>query len=432
MWEQRLREIQTRRLEIRGLLEADGECNVEELTTELRSLATEAESIRQRVAALADLQQAADGREAADAGDAPEPQRRGIDPVLEGVRARGDGLLPGLGGDPWVTIAGGSGGDAETRANDFVKHKRTAIGAKALKRALTLATGQIAQPTRTGNLAPLPNSISAIIDMVKVEDMTGAGENRVPYQKTEQEAGNKIDGTKTENLDNEFGFVSIKPTLISTVGYISKNVPRTTPVNYQARVTETAARALRRKISRQIVNGNPSATIPEICGIINAELVASEQDVSITKIDQFTLRRIALKFGGDDFIEGGCILLLHKDDLVAFGDVRGTNEKRYVYEIEFDEESTTTGIIKDGGLAVRFVINASCKPLSSEGTAVDAHTMLYGKGLAYELDLFGDYEITVSRDYKFVEGLIAVLGEVMVGGNVIALDGWTRVKKAAA
>ena len=44
MWKKRLKEIYARQLEIRGLLEGDEECNVEELTTELRALATEADN----------------------------------------------------------------------------------------------------------------------------------------------------------------------------------------------------------------------------------------------------------------------------------------------------------------------------------------------------------------------------------------------------
>lgn len=54
----------------------------------------------------------------------------------------------------------------------------------------------------------------------------------------------------------------------------------------------------------------------------------------------------------------------------------------------------------------------------------------YGKPLAYQLDLFGPYSVEVSRDYKFAEGLLAVMGEAMVGGNVITSNGFIRVKKA--
>ena len=51
--------------------------------------------------------------------------------------------------------------------------------------------------------------------------------------------------------------------------------------------------------------------------------------------------------------------------------------------------------------------------------------------LAYQLDLFGPYTVEVSRDYKFAEGLLAVMGEAMIGGNVVTENGFIRVKKKA-
>ena len=55
--------------------------------------------------------------------------------------------------------------------------------------------------------------------------------------------------------------------------------------------------------------------------------------------------------------------------------------------------------------------------------------MIYGEPYAYMLVLFGDYEIRVSEDYKFGEGLLTVKGEVMAGGNIIADKGFIVVTK---
>jgi HK97 family phage major capsid protein len=277
----------------------------------------------------------------------------------------------------------------------------------------------------------LVNYISAIIDMVQVVNAEGMGEDRVAYQTGEASAAVKQDGTATAATDNTFAIAVIKPVLVSTLTYISKNIQRTTPVNYQARTVEVSMRALRRKIARMIVSGDPALTIPEITGVLKAEAIEAGSDVTLSGIDQFTLRKIALAFGGDDVLEGGCVLMLNKKDLIAFGDVRGTNEKKYVYEIEFAEGSTTTGTIKDGGLSVQFIINSECAALSATGTAVDAYTMLYGKALSYQLNLFGNYEVMISNDFKFDQGLIAVRGEALVGGNVVARNGWTCIKKGA-
>lgn len=97
---------------------------------------------------------------------------------------------------------------------------------------------------------------------------------------------------------------------------------------------------------------------------------------------------------------------------------------------EFSEESTTTGTIKDGGLAVKFCIVDDLPALSASGTAAASYCMAYGKPYAYQLDLFGPYSVEVSRDYKFAEGLLAVMGEAMIGGNVVTENGFIRVKKA--
>ena len=422
MWQKRLDEIQARKLEIRSLLESEGECDIDGLTTELRSLDGEQQNIMKRVAALRGLQ-AMNGQDGGEVGGQP-------DPILAGMQGRSEGMLPGLGGEPWNELVSNGGDTIEERAQHFAKHDRATVACGRLKRALTLASGSIAQPTRVSGLQLLGNDVSGIIDMVQVVDATGMGTDRVAYQKTEATANVKADGTATPDTDSTFDIAEIKPVLVSTLTYISKNIQHTTPVNYQARTVEVSMRALRRKIAKMIVSGNPTLTPAQITGIINAGAIDGASDKTLGPIGAGTLREIVLNYGGDDVLEGGCVLQLNKKDLIAFGDVRGTNEKKYVYEIEFANGSTTTGTIKDGGLAVTFVINSECKALSGSGTAAGDYTMLYGKPLSYQLDLFGNYEIEVSKDFKFDQGLLAVRGEVMVGGNVVAQNGWMRVKKA--
>ena len=53
--------------------------------------------------------------------------------------------------------------------------------------------------------------------------------------------------------------------------------------------------------------------------------------------------------------------------------------------------------------------------------------MIYGNPANYKLGLFGDFEVSVSDDYKFGEGLLTVRGEVLVGGNVVADKGFVIV-----
>ena len=192
--------------------------------------------------------------------------------------------------------------------------------------------------------------------------------------------------------------------------------------------------ALRKKVAELIVKGNGTT---EPYGIINAvntestpEVIYETLTVSDATIDEKTLRKIV--FAYDENVGGNARLYLNKKDLIAFGDVRGTNEKKAVYEITPDGSNPNTGIIKDGGLSVPYTICSDVVALSAstKGSAA-IKTMIYGDPSNYKLGLFGDYEVSVSEDYKFAEGLLAVRGEAMVGGNLTFDKGMVVVTLAA-
>ena len=149
-------------------------------------------------------------------------------------------------------------------------------------------------------------------------------------------------------------------------------------------------------------------------------------------IDETTLRKIALNYGGDDSIVGNAVLILNRADLIAFGDVRGTNEKKAVYEITPDQANPNTGVIKDGGLSVRYVLNKNLDALSASATAESTYGMIYGVPTCYELGIFSDFNVTVAEEAELKRRMIAVLGEVMIGGNVTVYNGFVRVKKVAS
>ena len=108
--------------------------------------------------------------------------------------------------------------------------------------------------------------------------------------------------------------------------------------------------------------------------------------------------------------------MLNKQDLIALGDVRGTNEKLPVYKITPNATDPNTGIIEDGGLAVRYVINNNCTALSgTTQTSTAIKGIFYGAPQAIELAMFSDYEIATSEDYKFAEDMLAVRGTASMG-----------------
>ena len=423
----RLKEILARRAEIRALLDGADDAALEAFERELDELDAEEATLNRRNATAERLNR---GEIAGNpVPSAPNPiTGRGVDSenqtsaTLGGTDQRAARL---------ADLQGINVEDANSRAEEFSQEHRMSITSDALYRSLTLSSGSIAQPSRVSGINEAQNQISGLIDMVHIVDATGMGEDSVAYMASGLTAKTKKDkGTATPPSDGDFRIAKITPTLVSTLAYVSKNIQRTTPLNYQHRVTIEAYRALRKIVSRHIVVGDPAATIPEMTGILKAAAVEDGSDQPVHAIDERTLRQIALAYGGDDNVEGGGLLILNKQDLIAFGDIRGTNEKRAVYNIDYDDQSTTVGTIRDGGLAVRFCINNSLPALSASGTANNEYCMVYGKPLAYQLDLFGNYEIEVSRDYKFAEGLVAVMGEVMVGGNVVSHNGFIRVKKS--
>lgn len=444
MFEKRRKEIAARRAEIRALLAGEGSVDMDALEKELDALEAEERELDRREAATRRLNAGAglEGRSGQtgghgdrgsgdDGGSGGDPTPGPVNPIAGGGENR-SGLPAGMERRAayLADLQGIPVQDVEARAQRFADGGRMEITTDALYRSLTLSGGNIAQPTRVSGINAGQNIVSGIVDMVHVVDANGMGEDSVAYEVSGGQTAKpkKDDGTATEATDPTLRIAKITPVLVTTLSYVSRNIQRTTPLNYQGRVSEGALNALRKKTGALIVKGDPAATIPELTGILKAAAIADGSDVEIDKIDEKTLRTIALKYGGANNVEGGGVLLLNKNDLIAFGDIRGTNEKKAVYEIEFSENSTTTGTIKDGGLAVRFCIVDELPALSGSAAGGD-YCMAYGKPLSYQLDLFGPYAVEVSRDYKFAEGLLAVMGEAMIGGNVVSENGFIRIKK---
>lgn len=322
---------------------------------------------------------------------------------------------------------------AEARAKAFAESNRMTIENPTEEmRAVVVSSGQIATPTKVGEITDMFNTVSSIVDQVKVTDMTGCGEYKVPYVKTAATAGKTKEGEAYNSSEPTFGYSIIKPTTITVLSYISKQVRKQSPAKYEAKVREAALKALRAKLGSYIVNGDPNATDGvEPTGVVKAaaELI---HKLNVAAIDETTLRKIALSYGGDENVVGNAVLYLNKEDLIAFGDVRGTADKKAVYEITPDGSNPNTGIIKDGGLSVRYCINSNIAALSNTATAAETATMFYGQPMNYECALFSNYEIAVSEDFAFDKGMLTIRGDVEVGGNVIHEKGFVVVTKTEA
>lgn len=289
--------------------------------------------------------------------------------------------------------------ELEKRAKAFVETGRMTIEATEA-RATLVSSGTVATPTGVSGINELDNQVSSIVDLVNVENCEGYGSNKVAYEFTAPKGGVTVEGETYSEGETVFAFKTIAPETITTLAYISKQATKQSPLQYQAKIEKNAKAALRKSVSEYIV------------GKLAASDLCVKKDIDA--IDAKTLRTVALNYGGDETVAGNATLFLNKATLVKLGDVRGQNEKKAVYEITPDASNPNVGTIKDGGLSVTYCLNNN----------IAADTLIYGQAAKFELDLFSNYEVKVSEDFKFDKGLLTIRGDVEIGGDVVFKDGF--------
>jgi HK97 family phage major capsid protein len=289
-----------------------------------------------------------------------------------------------------------------TAAQRFAETRKTSLAAEEA-RAVLVSSGSIATPTEVDGINETGFAgVSSIIDLVKVVNCEGMGKNRVAYTKTDAAAAAQTEGSAAGGTGTTFGFVDISPESIAILDSISKQTKKQSPLQYEAKVKEKAMLALRKEAARIVTEK-----------VLASTLVTA---LPLTALDQNAVRDIALSYGGDEGVEGAAYLFLNKADLITLGKVRGSNEKKAVFEI-IPDENPNTGVIKDGGTIVKYCLNRN----------LTAGTMLYGQPKNIELDLFSNYEIAVSEDFYFDKLMDAIRGDVELGAEVIALGGIVKV-----
>jgi HK97 family phage major capsid protein len=296
---------------------------------------------------------------------------------------------------------------AEARAKKLYDSGRMTID-NADARAVLVSSGKLATPTEVAGINdPVGARVSSIVDLVKVVDASGMGAYKVAYVDTDATAATQTEGAAYNGSEPVFGFVEITPQTEAVLSYISKQARKQTPLNYEQKVNESARIALRKR----------AATV------ITTKLLASTLNKKLPSftLDETSLRKIALNYGGDDSIVGAAVLFINKADLITLGDVRGS-DKKPVYEITPDAGNPNTGIIKDGGLSVKYCIDSN----------LAAGTLVYGQPHCFELAMFSDYDIMVSEDFAFDKGLLAIRGDVELGGAVTVKNGFVVATKAAS
>ena len=292
---------------------------------------------------------------------------------------------------------------AEKRAAEFRISNHLSIETRAL-----LSTGTIAAPTAAYNgVGELPDMISSIVDDVEAIDATGTGSWKFAYRKTDSAAADVTDGAAIGGTAGTFDVVEIGQKEWGVLDTVSSQVARMTDVPYLTSIERSALMALRKMAKAKIV-----------ASVLASTLAETRKGIAL---DATYLRNVALNFGSDESVGGGTKLYICKADLVTLGAVRGTNEKKAVYDISFTDENN--GAIKDGGLSVPFSI---CSDLT-------AGVQLYGQPRSIKMPMWGTYEITTDQGGKYFEqNLMAVRGLATANADLSVFHGMQIIKQAAA
>ena len=326
---------------------------------------------------------------------------------------------------------------AEDRANTLRNGGTVTFAQDEMRRfirnAVTLATETLAEPTGVDGTIrdAMGNVPGSIIDRVSVMDLTGLGNFLVPYSISDLTAtGGKVKtnaGTaRTAGSDPTLAYAELRPYEVNVTQYIDRNISRLTPVAYYNYIQSMAMRAMRRKVASLIVNGDGQST-PDMFGIKTAKNKAGAAicaSVNVSGIDENIMDTLFYAYGSDEACGENAYLFLNKADLKAIGKLRNSDKQR-VFKINPTAGNPNTGTIEDGGNIVPYTIVSDLTALSASTAGSAAiQTMLYGDPANYELGLFGDYTVRVDDSVKAVERMVTILGDAMVGGNLIVDKGF--------
>ena len=367
-------------------------------------------------AEIADLKAIAE--RAADPAADPDLQQRGMDPVGELTEVKGASLAELRGKevkDPAVE-------ELEKRGADLKAGKAVNVSARAITTA-----GAVVENKASRTLNDKFNEVSSLVDRVNSVPLQGGESYTKGFAVSGGEGDYTAEGADAADADIQFDYVQITKAKVTAYAEITKEMKKLPNVDYANYVQGEVGKAVRRKITRQIITGAGGANA--IVGIYNAptKVIPADYDLDIAEINADTLDDIVFSYGGDENVEEDGVLVLNKVDLKAFADVKVDGKK--VYKIT---RKGNTGVISyaDGGTEVEYIINGACTAHAKAENG--AFTMVYGRTGDFEMPIFSDLTIEEDTSYKFKQGMIAYLAEAYVGGSVAAYKGWMRIKKQIA
>lgn len=313
--------------------------------------------------------------------------------------------------------------DTRTAVSDDEEMEKRGVALKE-GRSVTIASDGVILPNHQSNeLGSYPfKEVSTLVDQVKVVNLIGGETYKKSFVKSHGTGGLTAEGDPYTTAEPTFGYATISKVKVTAYAEVTEELEKLPALPYAQEVLNGITIALKKKLSEQILKG--AGTTNTFKGIFanNVEALADNTDLEISEIDANTLDTIIYAYGGDEEVEGGAALILSKNDLRAFANLR-TNEGRKVHIIDYLAHTI------DG---IPYVINSNCGSIAASGTEAGTYCIAYGALHNYEVPVFSGVDIQKSTDYKFKDGIICYKASVFTGGNVTGYKGFIRVKKAAA
>lgn len=389
-FEKRRNEIDERKLELRALLKSDtAEFDMDEVMTELDGFEDELRNMERREEALTKLKK--DDEVRTNEND-------------EEVREISN---------------------FQTGESRDVKEKKSAeTRGKTLKegRSISVGSSSVVLPKPTSDtINGTFNPVSALVDRVASITLPGGESYEQPYVSSYGVGAYNTNVTGDANdVETIFGFASMAKTNIDAYQEWPKQVEKLAPAAYASIVQEGIRKAVRTKLSYEIMIGD--GTTGHLIGIFDdgATAIDSTTDKSIGAIASDTLDDIIYDYGGLEEVEDDGVLILNKKDLRDFAKLRTTDGMK-VHDIVRTNQNS--GTIDN----TPYIINSRCEYLKD--ATVGDYCMAYGPLSAYLLTIFSDLDVQRSDDYKFKSKQVAFLGEIYAAGNVVMKNGFLRVKK---
>lgn len=295
------------------------------------------------------------------------------------------------------------------------------------KRAVSVAASNVIVPKHTSNtINPTFNEVSSLMDRVHTVTIVGGEAYSQPYIKGYGTGDYTDEGANYADAEPVFGYAEIGKTKVTAYAEDTEEIRKLPAADYDAVVQGGISKAMRKKITREILVGDGASG--HFTGIFHnpadtaKQVIDPSKDLEISAITNTTLDDIIFGYGGDEDTEDAAVLILNKKDLKAFAQLRTNDGKKY-HEIKRNGNYGTI----DG---VPYILNSACKALSE--ASVGDYVMAYGALSNYQKVIFSDVEIAFSTDYKFKQGNIAHRGSVFMGGNVVAHNGFLRVQKTTS